>query len=68
MRIYLFLFVLFVMLAFYKQKETFTIHVDSDTIFETINKYTVLPIYRRILHVVPFKHHYRKANRYFKSS
>jgi hypothetical protein len=68
MRIYLFLFLLFVLFVFYKQKEPFTIHVDSHNIFETVHKYTVLPIYRRILYVVPFKHHYRKANRYFKSS
>jgi hypothetical protein len=68
MRIHLFLFLLFILFIFYKQKEPLTIHVDSDNIFETVQKYTVLPIYRRILYIIPFKHHYRKARRYFKSS
>lgn len=68
MRIYVFLFVLFVLLAFYKQKEALTIHIDSDNIYDTIHKHTVLPVYRSILYVIPFKHHYRKARRYFKSS
>jgi hypothetical protein len=65
---WLYLLFLFVLLAFYKQKEPLTIHIDSDNIFETVHKYTVLPIYRRILYIIPFKHHYRKARRYFKSS
>jgi hypothetical protein len=66
MWIYVFLFVLFV-LAFYKQKEPLTIHIDSDNIYDTLHKHTVLPVYRSILYVIPFKHHYRKARRYFKS-
>lgn len=67
MRMYVFLFLLFVLLAFYKQKEPLTIQID-DNIYETLHKHTVLPVYRSILYVIPFKHHYRKARRYFKSS
>jgi len=66
MLIYVFLFLLFV-LVFYKQKEPLTIQIDSDNMYETLHKHTVLPVYRSILYVIPFKHHYRKARRYFKS-
>jgi len=48
----------------YKKREPFTIHMDTDK----VHRYLWMPIYRTILHHIPFKYHYRTARQYFKSS
>jgi len=65
---WLYLLFLLGLLYLSKRKEGLTIHVDAENIYDTVHRYTLSPIYRSMLYFIPFKHHYRKARRYFKSS
>jgi hypothetical protein len=74
---YWFLVILLLLLLFQSTREPFSIRVESDMDFsgmrhsifsasEIIRDYTVRPVYRGIVDMIPFKPQYRKLRRQFR--
>jgi hypothetical protein len=61
----LYLGILLFFLIFYTMKEPFVVSLDTKNI--SLEKFTV-PIKRYCSSFIPYKHYYRKLNRYFKKS
>ena len=61
----LYLGILLFFLIFYTMKEPFVVKLDTNDI--SLEKFTV-PLKRYYSSFIPYKHYYRKLNRYFKKS
>jgi hypothetical protein len=44
-------------------KEPFTIN-ENVSFVDTIKDYSIRPVYKGVVWMIPYKHHYRKLNRY----
>ena len=58
------LFILIVLLL-WNVKEPFTIN-ENVSFIDTVKDYSIRPIYKGVVWMIPYKHHYRKLSRYLK--